>query len=68
MDKTTTKPTPPTTGWLILNSQTLQPIELLLDEDPTDEAPYSNDNDILQFHLSIDFNTEYPTASIIIQE
>jgi hypothetical protein len=54
------------TGWLILESHPpYQAVEFIVEEEPLGEPPYSDDNDILQFHLALDFSAEYPTASII---
>jgi hypothetical protein len=51
------------TGWLILDYN-LKPLEFLVEEQPS-EPPYSDDEGIWQFHLEIDFSTEYPTAKVI---
>lgn len=51
-------------GWLILDSITLKPLELELGQ-ADDEPPYSNDEGVLQFHLKIDFITEYPKATVL---
>lgn len=53
------------TGWLVLNEDTLEAMEFIIDEEEHQESPYSNDGGILQFHLEIEFTEPYPTARVI---
>lgn len=48
-------------GWLILEEDSLKPIEIIeADPELDGEAPYSNDSGILQFYFTIDFSGIYP--------
>lgn len=56
------------TGWLVMEDEVPhRPIEFQVEEDGADEAPYSNDNSVLQFHIEIIFPSDhsYPVAKII---
>jgi hypothetical protein len=57
-------------GWIVLEDDTLKPMEFWEDEQgPITEPPYSNDGGVLQFHLEIEFPddpNQYPTAKVIL--
>lgn len=49
------------TGWLILEeAYPHKPVEFQVDEEENQEAPYSDDNNIYQFHIELDFSGDYP--------
>lgn len=56
----------PVDGWLIMEDEPpYRAFDFIIDDEEMAEAPISNDNGILQFHIRIDFSTDYPTLSII---